>query len=171
MSETKVILDENDMPKKWYNIQADLKTPLDPPLNPKTKEPISPKDLSAIFPMELIKQEVSQDRYINIPKEIREIYRIWRPSPLYRARHLEKALKTPAKIYYKWEGVSPPGSHKPNSAVAQAYYNMKAGVERIATETGAGQWGSALAFATQLFNLKCRIYMAVSYTHLTLPTN
>lgn len=159
MSETKVILDENDMPKKWYNIQADLKTPLDPPLNPKTKKPIGPADLSAIFPMELIKQEVSQDRYINIPEEVRDIYRIWRPSPLYRARRLEKALKTPAKIYYKWEGVSPPGSHKPNSAVAQAYYNMKAGVERIATETGAGQWGSALAFSTRIFNLKCRIYM------------
>jgi len=159
MSETKVILDENDMPKKWYNIQADLKTPLDPPLNPKTKEPIGPKDLSVIFPMDLIKQEVSQDRYIKIPEEVREIYRIWRPSPLYRARRLEKALKTPAKIYYKWEGVSPPGSHKPNSAVAQAYYNMKAGVERIATETGAGQWGSALAFSTRIFNLKCRIYM------------
>ena len=159
MIETKVILDENDIPKKWYNIQADLKTPLDPPLNPKTKKPIGPADLSAIFPMDLIKQEVSQERYINIPDEVRDIYRIWRPSPLYRARRLEKALKTPAKIYYKWEGVSPPGSHKPNSAVAQAYYNMKAGVERIATETGAGQWGSALAFATCLFNLKCRIYM------------
>jgi len=159
MNETKVILDENDIPKKWYNIQADLKTPLDPPLNPKTKEPIGPKDLSVIFPMELIKQEVSQDRYINIPEEVRDIYRIWRPSPLYRARRLEKALKTPAKIYYKWEGVSPPGSHKPNSAVAQAYYNMKAGIERIATETGAGQWGSALAFSTRLFNLKCRVYM------------
>lgn len=159
MSQTKVILDENDVPKKWYNIQADLKTPLDPPLNPKTKEPIGPKDLSVIFPMELIRQEVSQERYINIPKEIREIYRIWRPSPLYRARRLEKALKTPAKIYYKWEGVSPPGSHKPNSAVAQAYYNMKSGIQRIATETGAGQWGSALAFSTRLFDLKCRVYM------------
>jgi tryptophan synthase beta chain len=109
--------------------------------------------------MELIKQEVSRDRYIPIPEEIREIYRIWRPSPLYRARRLEKALKTPAHIYYKWEGVSPPGSHKPNSAVAQAYYNMKAGIERIVTETGAGQWGSALAFSTRIFNLKCRIYM------------
>ena len=153
------MLDENDIPKKWYNIQADLKTPLDPPLNPKTKKPIGPDDLNAIFPMGLIKQEVSRERYIPIPEEVREIYRIWRPTPLYRARRLEKALKTPAKIYYKWEGVSPPGSHKPNSAVAQAYYNMKAGIERVVTETGAGQWGSALAFASQIFDLKCRIYM------------
>ena len=159
MEKTKVILEENDIPKSWYNIQADLKTPLDPPLNPKTKKPIGPADLSAIFPMELIKQEVSQERYITIPEEIREIYRIWRPSPLYRAGRLEKFLKTPAKIYYKWEGVSPPGSHKPNSAVAQAYYNKKEGAERIVTETGAGQWGSALAFAANLFDLKCRIYM------------
>ncbi len=155
----KIILDENDIPKKWYNIQADLKSPLDPPLNPKTKEPISPDDLKAIFPMGLIKQEVSQDRYISIPDEIREIYRIWRPSPLYRADRLEKYLKTPAKIYFKWEGVSPPGSHKPNSAIPQVYYNMKEGIECIATETGAGQWGSALAFGTSIFNMDCRIYM------------
>ena len=159
MKRTKTLLDENDIPKKWYNIQADLKTPMDPPLHPQTRQPIGPDDLKAIFPMELIKQEVSRDRYISIPSEIREIYRIWRPSPLYRARRLEKALKTPAEIYYKWEGVSPAGSHKPNSAVAQAYYNKKAGIERLATETGAGQWGSALAFATQLFGLQCRVYM------------
>jgi len=159
MKNTKTILDENDIPKKWYNIQADLKTPLDPPLNPQTKQPIGPDDLKAIFPMELIAQEVSQERYIEIPEEVRDIYRLWRPSPLVRARRLEKYLKTPAKIYYKWEGVSPSGSHKPNSAVAQAYYNMKEGVERLATETGAGQWGSALAFATKLFDLQCRIYM------------
>ena len=159
MNKTKILLDENDMPKKWYNIQADLKNPVDPPLNPKTKKPIGPDDLKVIFPMELIKQEVSRERYISIPKEVRDIYRIWRPSPLYRARRLEKALKTPAQIYYKWEGVSPPGSHKPNSAVAQAYYNKKAGVERIVTETGAGQWGSALAFSTRIFDIKCRIYM------------
>lgn len=159
MNQTKILLDENEIPKKWYNIQADLKTPLDPPRNPQTKQPIGPEDLKVIFPLELIKQEVSRDRYIPIPKEVREIYRLWRPTPLYRARRLEKALKTPAKIYYKWEGVSPPGSHKPNSAVAQAYYNMKAGIERIVTETGAGQWGSALAFSTRIFNLKCRIYM------------
>ena len=159
MNKTKILLDENDIPKKWYNIQADLKNPLDPPLNPKTKQPIGPDDLKVIFPMDLIKQEVSRERYIPIPKEVREIYRIWRPSPLYRARRLEKALKTPAEIYYKWEGVSPPGSHKPNSAVAQAYYNKKAGIEQIVTETGAGQWGSALAYSTKIFNLKCRIYM------------
>jgi tryptophan synthase beta chain len=159
MKQTKILLDENDIPKKWYNIQADLKTPMDPPLHPQTKQPISPDDLKAIFPMELIKQEVSRDRYISIPAEVRDIYRIWRPSPLYRARRLEKALKTPAEIYYKWEGVSPAGSHKPNSAVAQAYYNKKAGIERLVTETGAGQWGSALAFSTQLFGLQCRVYM------------
>ena len=155
----KIILDENEIPKKWYNIQADLKSPLDPPLNPKTKEPIGPDDLKAIFPMGLIQQEVSQDRYIPIPGDIREIYRIWRPSPLIRADRLEKALKTPAKIFFKWEGVSPPGSHKPNSAVPQVYYNMKEGVENIATETGAGQWGSALAFSTCIFDIGCRIYM------------
>jgi len=159
MNRTKITLDENEMPKKWYNIQADLKTPLEPPLNPQTKQPIRPEDLKTIFPMGLIKQEVSQDRYIDIPEEIRDIYRIWRPTPLIRAKKLEEYLKTPAEIYYKWEGESPPGSHKPNSAVAQAYYNMKEGIERLTTETGAGQWGSALAFATQLFNLKCRIYM------------
>jgi tryptophan synthase beta chain len=159
MKRIKITLDENEIPKQWYNIQADLKTPLDPPLHPQTKHPISPDDLKAIFPRELIKQEVSRDRYITIPSEVREIYRIWRPSPLYRARRLEKALKTPAEIYYKWEGVSPAGSHKPNSAVAQAYYNKKAGIERLVTETGAGQWGSALAFSTQLFGLKCRVYM------------
>ena len=159
MKKIKIQLDENDLPKKWYNIQADLKTPLEPPLNPRTKKPIGPEDLKAIFPMELIKQEVSQDRFIKIPEKIREIYRIWRPTPLYRATRLEKALNTPAKIYFKWEGVSPPGSHKPNSSVAQAYYNMKSGIERIVTETGAGQWGSALAFACHVFNLKCRVYM------------
>jgi len=157
--ETKILLDENEMPRKWYNILADLPTPLDPPLNPATGEPIKPEDLSAIFPMELIKQEVSDKREIPIPEEVLEIYRIWRPTPLYRAYRLEKALKTPARIYYKWEGVSPPGSHKPNTAVAQAYYNMKEGIERLSTETGAGQWGSSLAFATSLFGLKCTVYM------------
>jgi len=157
--QTKIFLDENEMPKKWYNIQADLPTPIDPPLNPGTGEPIRPEDLSAIFPMELIKQEVSSDREINIPEEVLDVYRLWRPSPLYRAYRLEKALKTPARIYYKWEGVSPPGSHKPNTAVAQAYYNMKEGIERLSTETGAGQWGSSLAFAASLFGLKCTVYM------------
>jgi tryptophan synthase beta chain len=159
MKRIKIILDENEIPKKWYNIQADLKTPLDPPLHPQTRQPIKPDDLKAIFPMVLIKQEVSTDRYIPIPSEVREIYRIWRPSPLYRAQRLEKALKTPAEIYFKWEGNSPPGSHKPNSAVAQAYYNKVEGIERLVTETGAGQWGSALAFSTQLFGIQCRVYM------------
>ncbi len=157
--DTKIILDENEMPKKWYNIQADLKTPLDPPMHPQTKKPVRPSDLELIFPKELIKQEMCQDRYIDIPGEVRDIYTLWRPSPLYRAFRLEKVLKTPAKIYYKYEGVSPPGSHKPNTAIAQAYYNMKEGIERIATETGAGQWGSSLAFATQLFGLECKVYM------------
>jgi len=159
MNKIKIILDENDIPKKWYNIQADLKTPLDPPLHPQTNQPIGPDDLKTIFPMGLIRQEVSRDRYITIPSEVREIYRIWRPTPLYRAHRLEKALKTPAELYYKWEGTSPPGSHKPNSAVAQAYYNKVEGVERLVTETGAGQWGSALAFSTQLFGIQCRVYM------------
>ncbi|MDH5443901.1 MAG: TrpB-like pyridoxal phosphate-dependent enzyme, partial [Hadesarchaea archaeon] len=164
MVQTKFMLDEEEIPKAWYNIQADLSTPLPPPLNPATKKPIGPEDLAPIFPMELIKQEVSTERWIQIPEEVRDIYRLWRPTPLYRAVRLERALKTPAKIYYKWEGVSPPGSHKPNTAVAQAYFNMKEGVERLTTETGAGQWGSALAFGTLLFGLKCTVYMVhVSY--------
>jgi len=164
MKRLKYNLDEEEIPKAWYNIQADLKTQLDPPLNPATKEPIGPEDLSAIFPMGLIKQEVSRERWIPIPEEVRDIYRLWRPTPLYRARRLEELLKTPAKIYYKWEGVSAPGSHKANTAVAQAYYNMKEGVNRLATETGAGQWGSALAFGTMVFGLKCTVYMVkVSY--------
>ena len=164
MEQLKFLLDEDELPKAWYNIQADLPTPLDPPLNPATKEPIGPEALSRIFPIELIKQEVSRERWIPIPEEVRDVYRLWRPTPLYRARRLEQMLKTPAKIYYKWEGVSPPGSHKPNTAVAQAYYNMKEGVTRLTTETGAGQWGSALAFGTMVFGLKCTIYMVkVSY--------
>jgi len=163
--QTKILLDEEQMPKKWYNIQADLPSPLDPPLHPATHKPVGPDDLSAIFPMELIRQEVTTDRYVDIPADVQEVLRLWRPSPLYRAHRLEKFLKTPAKIYYKWEGVSPAGSHKPNTAVPQAYYNMKAGIERIATETGAGQWGSALAFATMLYDLECTIYMVrSSYT-------
>jgi len=159
MKRTKIILDENDIPKSWYNIQADLPSPLDPPLHPQTKKPLHPSELRPLFPDALIAQEISQDRYIPIPTTVREIYRIWRPTPLYRAVRLERALKTPAEIYYKWEGVSPAGSHKPNSAVPQAYYNHKQGVERLVTETGAGQWGSALAFSCQLFALQCRIYM------------
>ncbi|MBP7119611.1 MAG: TrpB-like pyridoxal phosphate-dependent enzyme [Methanolinea sp.] len=159
---TKILLDEDQMPKAWYNILADLPTPLDPPLHPGTGKPLVPEDLSHIFPMELILQEMSPKRMIDIPSEVQDILRLWRPSPLYRAHRLEKHLKTPAHIYYKYEGVSPPGSHKPNTAVPQAYYNMKAGIERIATETGAGQWGSALAFATQLFGLECTVYMVRS---------
>ena len=159
MKQTKVILDENDIPDRWYNILPDMPTPLSPPLDPATKQPIGPEALSQIFPAELIKQEVSQKRFISIPREVFEIYRLWRPSPLYRAHRLEAALKTPARLYYKYEGVSPAGSHKPNTAIAQAYYNMKAGMERLATETGAGQWGSALSLATGFFNLKCTVYM------------
>ena len=161
---TKIILDEKDIPTKWYNIQADLRTPLAPPLHPGTGQPIGPQDLAPLFPMELIKQEVSRERWIEIPDEVRDALKLWRPSPLYRARRLEKALGTPARIYYKYEGVSPAGSHKPNTAVAQAYYNKQEGVTRLATETGAGQWGSALALATQMFGLQCKVYMVkVSY--------
>jgi tryptophan synthase beta chain len=156
---TKIFLDENEMPKNWYNINPDLPVPLPAPLHPKTLKPIGPADLAPLFPMELIKQEMSMERFIKIPEEVREVYNLWRPSPLYRAHRLEKALKTKCKIFYKWEGVSPAGSHKPNTSVPQAYYNMKEGTERIATETGAGQWGSALAFATNLFGLKCCVYM------------
>jgi len=164
MQKTKILLDENDIPRKWYNILPDLPNPVSAPLNPATKEPIGPKDLSPLFPMELIKQEVSTDRFIQIPDEIRDIYALWRPSPLYRAHRLEAALKTPAKIFYKYEGVSPAGSHKPNTAIAQAYYNMKEGTQRLATETGAGQWGCALALATTYFGLKCTVYMVkISY--------
>ncbi len=160
----KVLLEESEMPKRWYNILPDLPEPIPPPLHPVTKEPVKPEDLEPIFPKALIKQEMSNERWIKIPEEVREIYALWRPTPLIRAERLEKALKTPAKIYYKYEGVSPPGSHKPNTAVAQAYYNMKEGVERLTTETGAGQWGSALCFATKLFDLKCTVYMVkVSY--------
>ena len=161
---TKFLLEEKDIPEKWYNIQADLKTPLPPPLHPGTKQPIGPADLAPLFPMELIKQEVSQERWIEIPEEIRNVYRLWRPTPLFRARRLEKALDTPARIYYKYEGVSPAGSHKPNTAVAQAYYNKKENVARLSTETGAGQWGSALSFACNVFGLQCKVYMVkVSY--------
>ncbi len=160
----KILLDENEMPKHWYNILPDLPEPLPPPLHPVTKEPVKPEDLEPIFPKALIKQEMSNERWIRIPDEVRDVYAIWRPTPLIRAVRLEKELKTPARIYFKYEGVSPPGSHKPNTAVAQAYYNAKEGVERLTTETGAGQWGSALCFATKLFDLKCTVYMVkVSY--------
>lgn len=164
MEDYKILLSEKDMPGKWYNIQPDLPAPLKPPLNPATGKPIGPEDLSPIFPMGLIEQEVSQERYIEIPDELMDVYRMWRPTPLRRARRLEKALGTPARIYYKDESVSPPGSHKPNTAVAQAYYNKKEGVKKLTTETGAGQWGSALSFACDIFGLECEIYMVrISY--------
>ena len=163
MSQTKILLDESDIPTHWYNVIADMPNPPAPPLGPDGK-PIPPQALGAIFPEALILQEISGERWIPIPEPVREIYRLWRPSPLYRARRLEEALGTPAKIYYKYEGVSPAGSHKPNTAVAQAYYNKQAGITRLSTETGAGQWGSALALAGQLFGLKVRVYMVkVSY--------
>ncbi|MCH8103091.1 MAG: TrpB-like pyridoxal phosphate-dependent enzyme [Chloroflexi bacterium] len=157
--ETKILLTENEIPERWYNIQADLEWPLDPALHPGTKEPAGPDDFAPLFPMELIMQEVSRERWIEIPDEVRDIYRMWRPTPLYRAKRLEKALGTPAKIFYKYEGVSPAGSHKPNTAVAQAYYNKVAGTKRIVTETGAGQWGSAMAFACNLMDIECKVYM------------
>jgi tryptophan synthase beta chain len=164
MDKTKYILEEKDMPTRWYNIQADLPVPLPPPLHPGTKQPLGPADLAPLFPMELIKQEVSRERYIDIPEEVQKVYFLWRPTTLHRAYALEKSLDTPAKIYYKYEGTSPPGSHKPNTAVAQAYYNKQEGTKRIATETGAGQWGSSLAFACKLFGLECKVYMVrVSY--------
>jgi tryptophan synthase beta chain len=160
MSDTvKFLLDETRMPKSWYNIVADLPRPPAPPLHPGTGQPIGPDALAPLFPMELILQEVSQERYIDIPTPVQDVYRQWRPSPLYRARRLERALDTPARIYYKYEGVSPAGSHKPNTAVPQAFYNKQAGVKRLTTETGAGQWGSALAFAGALFGLDVRVYM------------
>src|SRR3989449_6458809 len=161
---TKFLLDEKDIPSKWYNIQADLKTPAPPVLHPGTRQPIGPQGLAPLFPMELIKQEASRERWIAIPEEIRGVYRLWRPSPLYRARRLEKMLGTPARIYYKYEGVSPAGSHKPNTAIAQAFYNKAEGINRLVTETGAGQWGSALAFAGSLFGIETKVYMVrVSY--------
>jgi tryptophan synthase beta chain len=164
MRETKIILSEKEIPKKWYNIMADMPNLPRPPLHPQTKQPVGPDDLKAIFPMSLIEQEVSQERWIEIPEEVLRIYSLWRPSPLHRAYRLEEALKTPAKIYYKYEGVSPAGSHKPNTAVAQAYYNKKEGIKRIATETGAGQWGSAMALAGSLFGIDVTVYMVkVSY--------
>jgi tryptophan synthase beta chain len=160
MSEqVKYLLDETRIPKDWYNIVADLPRPPEPVLHPGTLQPVGPADLEPLFPMALIMQEVSAERHIEIPEPVRQIYRQWRPSPLYRARRLERALDTPAKIYYKYEGVSPAGSHKPNTAVAQAFYNKEAGVKRLTTETGAGQWGSALAFAGALFGLEVRVYM------------
>ena len=164
MERTKFILDEKDMPTHWYNVQPDLPEPLPPPLHPATKQPLGPDDLAPLFPMALIMQEVSQERYIEIPEEVQEIYRTWRPTVLHRAHRLEKALDTPAKIFYKYEGTSQAGSHKPNTAVAQAYYNKQEGVKRLATETGAGQWGSALAMGCMFFGIELKVYMVrISY--------
>ncbi|MGH8960662.1 MAG: TrpB-like pyridoxal phosphate-dependent enzyme [Jatrophihabitantaceae bacterium] len=155
---TKIILDESEQPTQWYNLLADLPTPPPPVLHPGTLQPVGPDDLAPLFPMELIGQEVSTERYIDIPGAVLDVYRLWRPSPLFRAHRLEKALGTPARIYYKYEGVSPAGSHKPNTAVPQAYYNKQAGIRRLTTETGAGQWGTALAFACAQFGLDCEIW-------------
>ncbi len=165
MSDTlKYLLDESDIPQAWYNIAADLPEPLPPVLDPGTGQPIGPDDLAPIFPGNLIEQEVSTEREIEIPTPVRDVYRTWRPSPLYRARRLEQAIDTPARIYYKYEGVSPTGSHKPNTAVAQAFYNKEAGIRKLTTETGAGQWGSSLAYAGALFGLDVLVYMVkVSY--------
>ncbi|HKY47710.1 MAG TPA: pyridoxal-phosphate dependent enzyme, partial [Acidimicrobiia bacterium] len=161
---TKVILDESEIPGAWYNIQADLPEPAPAVLHPGTHEPIGPGDLAPLFPMALIMQEVSQDRYIDIPGAVLDVYKMWRPTPLHRALRLEKALDTPARIYFKYEGVSPAGSHKPNTAVPQAYYNAQEGTKRLTTETGAGQWGSALAFACAQFGLGCEVWqVAASY--------
>lgn len=161
---THFTLSQSDIPTHWYNILTDLPEPLPPPLHPATQQPIKPEDMFPIFPESLVMQEFSPERWVEIPEPVREVYALWRPTPLLRAVRLEKALQTPAHIYYKYEGVSPAGSHKPNTAVAQAYYNKAAGIERLATETGAGQWGSALSLACKLFGLECTVYMVkVSY--------
>jgi tryptophan synthase beta chain len=160
----KFLLADSQIPAAWVNVLPSLSEPLSPPLNPQTRQPIGPQDLAAIFPMELIEQEFSPKPLIDIPGEVMDIYRLWRATPLFRARRLEKALDTPAHIYYKYEGTSPAGSHKPNTAVAQAYYNKRAGIKRLATETGAGQWGSALALACRMFEMECTVYMVrISY--------
>src|SRR5512137_43819 len=165
MSDTvKYVLDESRIPKAWYNIMADLPVPPPAVLHPGTLQPVGPDDLAPLFPMELIQQEVTQEREVEIPEPVRDVYRQWRPCPLYRARRLEQTLQTPARIYYKYEGVSPAGSHKPNTAVAQAFYNKEAGTHRMTTETGAGQWGSALSLACQFFGIELKVYMVrVSY--------
>ena len=161
---TKFLLNESDIPRRWYNIVADMPNKPMPPIHPATHQPIGPDALAPLFPMALIEQEVSSDTWIDIPEPIRQVYQQWRPTPLYRAHRLERALKTPARIFYKYEGVSPAGSHKPNTAVAQAYYNQREGISRITTETGAGQWGSALAYACQAFSLECEVFMVrISY--------
>lgn len=159
MQTRKIVLPESELPRQWYNVMPDMPTPMEPPLHPGTGQPVGPEDLLPIFPMPLIEQEVSQDSYIDIPDEVLEKYLIWRPTPLYRAYTLEKFLQTPARIYYKNEGVSPAGSHKPNTAIAQVYYNKISGTKRITTETGAGQWGSALCFCCSLFGIEAKVYM------------
>lgn len=155
----RIYLSEREIPKRWYNIIHDMPEKPKPPINPKTGEPVSVDELSVIFAKSLIEQEISESQWIDIPDEVLKVYLLWRPTPLVRARYLEEALDTPARIYYKYEGVSPSGSHKPNTAVAQAYYNKLEGVEQLTTETGAGQWGSALAFACNRFGLKCKVFM------------
>jgi tryptophan synthase beta chain len=164
MEQIKVVLADNEIPRQWYNILADMPTPMSPPLHPATGKPVGPEDLAPVFPMNLIEQEVSTERWIDIPEPVIEKYLLWRPSPLCRARNFEKLLGAPVKIYYKYEGASPPGSHKPNSAIAQAYYNKAFGIKRLSTETGAGQWGSALSMACAMFGLECRVFMVkISY--------
>ncbi len=164
MQQRKVLLNDNEIPRQWYNIQADLPTPMHPPLHPGTGKPVTAEDLAPIFPMNIIEQEVSQERWINIPDEVLEKYLLWRPTPLCRAYNFEKLLNAPVKIYYKNEGYSPAGSHKPNSAIPQAYYNKVFGIKRLTTETGAGQWGSALSMACKMFGIDLRVYMVkVSY--------
>jgi tryptophan synthase beta chain len=157
--QVKYLLQESELPRQWYNIIPDLPSPPPPPLHPGTREPVGPDALAPLFPMALIMQEVSGESHIDIPEPVRDVYRLWRPTPLFRARRLEKVLGTPARIYYKYEGGSPAGSHKPNTAVPQAYYNAEEGVRKLTTETGAGQWGSALAFASALFDLECEVWM------------
>jgi len=154
----KYLLDESEMPTRWYNVVPDLPAPPPPPLHPATHKPVGPDAFTALFPMALIEQEVTAERYVDIPTEVQDVYRLWRPSPLYRAHRLERALGTPARIYYKYEGVSPAGSHKPNTAVPQAFYNAREGIRKLTTETGAGQWGTALAFACALFGLECEVW-------------
>ena len=156
---TKYLLEEHRMPTAWYNINADLPVPLMPPLHPETKQPVTPEYLTSFALTSLLAQDVSQEQYIEIPEPVREIYKLWRPTPFFRARRLEQALQTPAHIYYKYEGVSPVGSHKPNTAVAQAFYAKQEGVTALTTETGAGQWGTALAMACNMFGLGCEVYM------------
>ena len=164
MVETKILLTEKEIPTHWYNIQADMPNPLQPPISPKTGLPVTSDELGQIFAKELLKQEMSTERWIEIPEEVRDLYKLWRPSPLFRAQRLEKVLDTPARIYYKYEGVSPAGSHKLNTAIPQAFYNKNEGIKRLATETGAGQWGTALSMACKFFGMDCTVYMVkVSY--------